>query len=198
VLRASVLVRPSKITEDQWVTMRADLEAVAVDLASDLVGKATAGLARATAGRTPLDEVAAARRLLNRFQQAMVRIAEQPHAVLRASPEPVAAAPRRLDGATIKQLVGRGLDPRRRQVSASARLVRMRPRLSIDVPEHRQMLGTLRAVVRSLTAGSSRAKGEIEELEADRMWRERPDDPPDTSLYDRLVLLSQKVAADSI
>jgi hypothetical protein len=186
VLRVSVLVRPSKITEDQWVKMRNDLEAVAVDLASDLIGKASAGLTRATAARTPLDEVAAARRLLNRFQHAMVRIAEQPHTVLRTSPERLAAAPRRLDGAAIKRLLIRGIDARRRPTTGSARLVGQRLRPSPDVPEHRQMLGTLRAVVSKLADGERRAKAEIAELEADRLWRERPDDRPGTSLYDRL------------
>lgn len=187
VLRAPVLIRPSKITEDDWITMRGDLEAVAVDLASDLVGKATAGLAHAMAGRTPLDELVAARKLLSRFERAMVRIVEQPHAVLRTSPELVCAPPRRLDGTTIKQLLDRGVNPRR-VGSTSARFVRMRPRPSVDVPEHRQMLGTLHAVARALTGGISRAQAEIEELEGDRMWRERPGDAPGTSLYGRFDL----------
>jgi hypothetical protein len=166
--------------------MRTDLEAVAVDLASDLIGKASAGLTRATAARTPLDEVAAARRLLSRFQRAMVHIAEQPHAVLRVSADRGAAAPRRLDGAAIKRLLIRGLDPRLLPTTGSARLVGQRLRPSPDVPEHRQMLGTLRAVVSRLAEGERRAEAEIAELQADRLWRERPDDGPGTSLYDRL------------
>jgi hypothetical protein len=48
------------------------------------------------------------------------------------------------------------------------------------------MLGTLRAVVSTLAEGERRAEAEIAELEADRLWRERPDDTPGTSLYDRL------------
>jgi hypothetical protein len=183
---APVLVRPSKITEDQWVAMRADLEAVAVDLASDLIGKAAAGRSRAVAARTPLDEVVAARRLISRFHRAMVRIAEQPHSVLRPSPESVTTPIRRLDGATIKKLLVRGLDPRRSSTSASTRQVGHRVRPSLNVPEHRQMLGTLRAVVRSLSEGENRAAAEIRELEADRLWRGRSDDTPGTSLYERL------------
>jgi len=184
-LRVPVLVRPSKITEDQWSAMRADLEAVAVDLASDLVGKASAGLERAVLARSPLDEVNAARRLLNRLQRVLVRIAEQPHAVLRASPEKVAKTPRRLDGPTIKRMLMRGLDPRRHPTMASSRFVSQRLEPSFDVLEHRQILGALRAVASRLGEGARRAEAEIMELEADRSWRQRPDDAPGTSLYDR-------------
>lgn len=186
MLSGAVLVRPSKITEDQWVTMRADLEAVAVDLASDLIGKAAAGRARAVAARTPLDEVVAARRLINRFHRAMDRIAEQPHSVLRPSAERVTTPIRRLDGATIKKLLVRGFDPRRPPTSSSTRQVGHRLRPTLNVPEHRQMLGTLRAVARSLAEGENRAAAEIRELEADRLWRERRDETPGTSLYERL------------
>jgi hypothetical protein len=186
VLQAPVLIRPTKITEDQWRAMRADLEAVAVDLADDLIGKATAGRSRAVAARTPLDEVVAARRLLGRFQRAMVRIAEQPHAVLRASQERTAVPVRRLDGNAIKQLLVRGIDPRRRATNAFTRLVEQRMRPNVDVPEHRQMVGVLEHVAHSLTEGENRAAAEISELQADRLWRERQDDVPGTSLYDRL------------
>jgi hypothetical protein len=186
VLLTSVFVRPSKITEDQWIAMQGDLEAVAVELASDLVGKASAGLQRARLARTPLDEVAAARRFVIRFQRAISRIAEQPHIVLRATRDRLVATPRRLDGPTIKRLVLRGFDPRRRPTKTSARLRDQRPRPSFDVAEHRQMLGTLRAVMQRLSDGERRVASEIAELEADRLWRERPDDTPGTSLYDRL------------
>jgi len=186
VLAAPVFVHPTKITEEQWLAMRADLEAVAVELASDLIGKATAGRSHAIAARSPLDEVAAARRLLSRFQRAHARIAEQPHTVLRASRERVATPVRRLDGATIKRLLARGLDPRRRPTDAAARQIGLRLRPSFDVPEHRQMLGTLRAVARRLADGEERAEAEIAELESDRLWRERQDDTPGTSLYDRM------------
>jgi len=48
------------------------------------------------------------------------------------------------------------------------------------------MLGTLQAVVSGLAEGENRALAEIRELEADRFWRERRDDTPGTSLYERL------------
>lgn len=186
VLCEPVMVRPSKITEDQWEAMRGDLEAVAIDLASDLIGRATAGLARVTGPRTPIDEMVAARRLLRRLDYALQRINEQPHTVLRASAEKSVRKPRRLDGATIRKLLSRGLDPRRRPTSSAARIVEQRPRASVDVPEHREMLAALCAVTKRLRDGERRAAAEIVELETDRSWREKPDDLPGTSLYDRL------------
>jgi hypothetical protein len=136
--------------------------------------------------RSPLDEVIAARRLLNRLQRAVVHITEQPHTVLRASHERVAKAPRRLDGSAIKRLLARGVDPRRRPTMSSSRLVSQRLELTFDVPEHRQILGALRLVALRLAEGARRAEAKIMELEADRAWRQRPEDAPGTSLYDRL------------
>jgi hypothetical protein len=46
----------------------------------------------------------------------------------------------------------------------------------------------LEDVAQSLKEGENRAAAEILELEADRLWRERQDDIPGTSLYDRLDL----------
>ena len=180
-----VLVRPTKLTDSEWIAMRADLEAVAVDLVNDLVGKASAGLAKAIKARTALDHLVAARRLLARMDRALSAIEHQPHAVLRTTPDRSATPPRRLDNATLRGWLARGVDPRHRTTDAGARIVGRRPMPSTDVSEHREILGTIRAAARALIEGERRAKNEIAEITADRTWRQRSNDLPGASLYER-------------
>lgn len=185
-MAANVRVRPAKLTDDEWLAMRADLEAVAVDLANDLVGKAKAGAAKAIRARTPLDDLAAARQLMVRLDRATSEIGQQPYTVLKSTTERAKRPPRRLDAVTLKKLLARGIDPRRCPTSMSGLVAERRPITSTDVREHREIVGTLRAASRTLVDGEWRARIEIGEIEADRPWRERPLDAPGTSLYERL------------
>ncbi len=185
VTSASVLVHPSKVTEEQWLAMRADLEVVAADLANDLVGRASAGLGRPSRVRTPLDDLVAARRLVVRMRAAMEAIERQPHSVLRRAAERERATPRRLDGAALQRLLARGVDPRRRATEASGRIPTQRLVPSLDITEHRRIAATLRQATRRLNTGEARARAEVAEIEAERPWRERPGDAPGTTLYDR-------------
>ena len=185
VQRVTVMVRPSKMTEDEWMAMQADLTVLSVDLANDLIGKASAGLIRAKASRSALAEHAAARRLILRLERALEQIVEQPHAVLRASEERISSAPRRLDGKSIKRLIGRGLNPRMLPTKGAARIVTLRVKPSFDVQEHRQILGSLHAAISSLSEGKKHAEVEISELRDDRAWRMRSTDLPGSSLYER-------------
>ncbi len=117
--------------------------------------------------------MAAARRLLNRFQHAMVRIAEQPHTcsshfsrkVGRGSAAGWTAPPS--GGSLIRRSM-----PRRTASHWVGAVGQAAVQPSLDIPEHRQMLGTLRAAVSKLADGERRAKAEIAELEADRLWQE--------------------------
>ena len=185
VFSAQVEVRPSKLTDDEWQTMRADLESVAMDLANDLVGKASAGVARAMRVRSPLDDLAAARRLLVCLDRAVEAIGRQPHSELRAETGSTARAPRRLNAATLRQLLQRGVDPRRYPTHQSALVKGRQVVATTDIAEHRAILGTLQAAVRTLRDGERRAHSEIVEINADRRWRERPGDLPGASLFDR-------------
>lgn len=172
-VRATVHVVPSKIGEDAWQAMRADLVAVAADLASDLIGRATHGKRAGPGARGTIDELRAAGRAVPRLRAALAAISEQPHAVLSRRGAGAPVSPRPWDARAIAHLARAGRDPRRGgSQGRAARVPDTKPRPNLDVPEHRALAACLEDIARAMSICAGKARAEIASLQADRVWRD--------------------------
>lgn len=149
-LRANLYVIPSKLGEERYLSMAADLEALSRGLLIDLYGKSNQTSDRRIAAegsgyRPPTEELALIERLLDRLAPTLFDIGRRPASRIHSESRVVPYwGTERLSPATSAEFCRRGV-----ALSQAQRPVRVRSEMrceTFDVVEHRMIRAALKAI----------------------------------------------------